>query len=284
MSPLRSRFVDTLRVKGYSEKTIKNYVDCVVDPVKHYRISPLEFTAGQIQDYLLVLIQQRKLAPATVNLHIDALRMFYRFMAPDSTVMAGFTHMKVPRRIPTVLSRGEVDRMIATAGNIKHKAILMLLYSAGLRLAECAMIKPVHIESGRMMVRVEQGKGKCDRYTLLSHKTLAVLRDYFRAKRPGNFLFDGHGDKHFGVRMIGKIVTDAARAAGIQKRVHPHTLRHSFATHLMEAGVSLPVIQQLLGHTSIKTTMLYLHVNTALVNKTVSPMDIDMLSEGVAHA
>jgi integrase/recombinase XerD len=286
MTPLRSQFVDTLRVKGYSEKTVTSYVAGVLDPVKLYRISPLQFTSDQIQKYLLMLIQQRKLEPSTVNLRIDALKTFYRLMAPGSTVMAGFTHMKVPKHIPTVLSRQEIDRMIAAVKKIRDKAIIMLLYSSGIRLLECANIKPVHIESDRMKVRVEQGKGNADRYTLLSHKTLAVLRDYVRAERPACFLFEGHGDNHLGVRMIGKIVTKAACAAGIGKSVTPHMLRHSFATHLMEAGVSLPVIQQLLGHRSIKTTMLYLHVDTALINKTVSPLDldIDMLREGVIHA
>ena len=176
--------------------------------------------------------------------------------------------------------------MIAAVKKIRDKAIVMLLYSAGIRLLECGTIKPVHIDSDRMKVRVEQGKGKADRYTLLSHKTLAVLRDYVRALKPTNFLFEGRGDAHLSARMIGKIVTNAARAAGLSKGVTPHTLRHSFVTHLMEAGVSLPVIQQLLGHRNIKTTMLYLHVSTALINATVSPLDvdIDILREGGNHA
>ena len=134
--------------------------------------------------------------------------------------MAGFTQMKTPRHIPTVLSRQEIDRMIAAVKKIRDKAIIMLLYSAGIRLLECATIKPVHIDSDRMKVRVEQGKGKADRYTLLSHKTLAVLRDYVRAVKPANYLFEGRGDAHLSARMVGKIVTNAARAAGLSKGRH----------------------------------------------------------------
>ena len=164
MTLLRSQFMDALRVKGYSEKTVTSYVHCILDAVKLYRISPLLFTSDQIRKYLLVLIQQRTLAPGTVNLRINALKTFYTLMAPGSTVMAGFTQMKTPRHIPTVLSRQEIDRMIAAVRKIRDKAIIMLLYSAGIRLLECATIKPVHIDSDRMKVRVEQGKGKADRY------------------------------------------------------------------------------------------------------------------------
>jgi len=161
--------------------------------------------------------------------------------------MTDCCHVKGRKRIPMVLSREEVKRLIAAAINLKHKAALMLLYSSGLRLRECLELRPVHIESARMKVRVEQGKGKKDRYTVLSQRTLEMLRDYFRAYQPKKWLFEGRNGEQYSARSLGKIVTNAALKAKLAKRVSPHTLRHSFATHLMESGVALPVIQQLLG-------------------------------------
>jgi site-specific recombinase XerD len=187
--------------------------------------------------------------------------------------MKGIDHIKYIRRLPSVLSREEVEKLIGVATNIKHRALLMLLYSSGVRLQECLNLRPVHIESGRMKVRVEQGKGRKDRYTILSKRALEALRLYFIAYRPKQWLFEGRGGEQYSARSLGKVVTNAGHKAGIAKNVSPHTLRHSFATHLMEAGVPLPVIQKLLGHTSIKTTMIYLHISESLQERTHSPLD-----------
>jgi site-specific recombinase XerD len=173
-----------------------------------------------------------------------------------------------------VLDIHEVQRLIEGIRNLRHKAVVTLLYSSGLRLSECIALKPHHIESGRMKVRVEQGKGKKDRYTILSHQALALLREYYKVYRPKKWLFEGwYG--HMTRRTLGKIVSDAARNASINKRVSPHTLRHCFATHLLEQGVALQVIQQLLGHSSIKTTTIYTHVSSVLLDKVVSPFDVE---------
>lgn len=277
MTPLRVRFIDALHLKGRSEKTIGSYVSVVAALALHYRASPLDLCAEQIRLYLLFLLEQRKRAPATVNLHIAALKAYFRLMAPGSTVMEEFSDVKVPSRLPNVLSRQEVMRMIEVTRNIKHRAILMVLYSAGLRLNECVHLKPCHIESQRMKIRVEQGKGMVDRYTVLSPTTLKILRDYVRACRPAVWLFEGQQPaKHLCDRSLGKVVERAARKAHIAKRVTPHTLRHCFATHLLEAGIALPVIQKLLGHKSIKTTMVYLHVGQPMLDKVISPLDMDL--------
>jgi integrase/recombinase XerD len=273
MSPLRQQFIDALRVKGFSERSIENYVHVMVGITGKYGCSPMELTKEKIQSYLLFLMQYRKLAPATVNLHMDAMKTYFNLMAPGNAIMKGFSHVQVPKRIPIVLSREEVEKLIKTASNLKHKSILMVLYSSGVRLQECISLRPVHIESERMKIRVEQGKGKKDRYTLLSRRTLDTLRDYFRKYRPKQWLFEGRNGKQYSARSTGHIVTRAALKAKIDKRVSPHILRHTFATHLMDSGVPLPVIQQLLGHTSIKTTMIYLHVSEPMVNKTKSPLD-----------
>jgi site-specific recombinase XerD len=236
-------------------------------------------TKEQIQTYLLFLLQERKLAPATVNLHMDAMRTFYKLMAPDSTIMADCCHVKTPKHIPVVLSREEVKKLIAAVVNIKHKAALMLLYSSGLRLQECLTLRPFHIESARMKVRVEQGKGKKDRYTVLSQRTLDTLREYCREYKPKKWLFEGWNGNHFCARSLGNIVRNATIKARLDKRVSPHTLRHSFATHLMESGVALPIIQQLLGHSNIKTTMIYLQVSEPMINRIKSPLDSAELQE-----
>jgi site-specific recombinase XerD len=190
--------------------------------------------------------------------------------------------MKVPKHLPVVLSRPEVEKLIVAVENLKHKVVLMLLYSCGLRLSECIDLRPIHIESSRMKVRVEQGKGSKDRYTILPQRTLLTLREYFLHYRPKVWLIEGKGGKQYGKRTIGKVVTNAARKAGIKKNVTPHTLRHSFATHLMEAGIALPVIQKLLGHANLRTTMVYLHVSEVAIDKITSPFDDDM--SGVHHA
>lgn len=284
MSALRSLFIDELRLKGYSETTVQNYVAAVAALSVHYKLSPLMLSPEQVKAYLLFLLQQRKLAPATVNLHLAAIKTFFHVMAGGTTIMDGIAHTKVPHHLPQVLSKEEVNRVIESTRNLKYRAVVTMLYSAGLRLRECVMLKPCHIESGRMKVRVEQGKGKKDRYTLLSRKALETLRLYYRVYRPKNYLFEGqkHGSP-MSARMVGRIVTDAALAARIGKRVHPHTLRHCFATHLLEAGVPLPAIQYLLGHTSIKTSMVYLHVGQSLLDKTVSPLDTDTVLGEVAN-
>ncbi|MBD3393001.1 MAG: tyrosine-type recombinase/integrase [Chitinivibrionales bacterium] len=280
MTKLRREFIDSLQSRGLSPKTIRNYVNAVRDLSRHYGRSPCELASDEIVSYQLCMLREKKLSAATVNLHMDAVRTFFRLMLPESRVMVDIPHVKVPKRIPVVLSRSEVQRMIELTTNLKHKSILMLLYGSGLRVGECAALKPCHIESSRMKVRVEQGKGKKDRYTLLSNNTLLVLQDYYRRFRPKQYLFVGHRGKALGARMMGKAVQNAARRAGINKRVHAHVLRHCFATHLLEAGVALPIIQQLLGHDSIKTTMIYLHVGQAQIDRVVSPLDM----EEVVHA
>lgn len=273
MLPLRQQFIDSLKVKYLADSTIENYLSVMRGVTQHFKCSPLKLTHEQIQSYLIHLLHERKFSPATVNLHMDAMKTFFNLMDPGNTIMKGIDHVKYYRRLPSVLSREEVEKLIGGATNIKHRALLMLLYSSGVRLRECLNLRPVHIESDRMKVRVEQGKGRKDRYTILSKRALKALRIYYSAYRPKYWLFEGRGGKQYSARSLGKVVTNAARKAGIAKNVTPHTLRHSFATHLMEAGVPLPVIQKLLGHTSIKTTMIYLHISESLKERAHSPLD-----------
>jgi integrase/recombinase XerD len=273
MKPLREQFINKLKLRGLSDCTIANYVDIVHQITVHFMRNPLYLTMDQIEQYRLFLLNFKKVAPATMNLHMQCLKTFFNLMKPGHPLGGSFYKMKVPKHLPVVLSRAEAEKLIAVTGNLKYKAILMLLYCSGLRLNECVCLKPVHIESGRMKVRVVEGKGKKDRYTLLSQRTLQTLRDYFLMYQPKEWLFEGKDHKQYGKRMVAHIVTEAARKAKLGKTVSPHTLRHSFATHLMEAGIALPIIQQLLGHSNLKTTAVYLHVSEVTIDTIKSPFD-----------
>lgn len=273
MKPLREQFINKMKIGGLAERTIDNYVGIIHQLTQHFRCNPLDVTKEQIEAYRLFLLTEKKLAPATVNLKMEAVRKFFKLMQPNSTVMESCCRMRVPKHLPVVLTLEEVEMLLSVTKNLKHKAVLMLLYSCGLRLSECVDIMPVHIESSRMQVRVEQGKGNKDRYTLLPQRTLDTLREYFREFKPKMWLMEGKNGKQYSARSIEKIVSKAALKARLKKNVTPHTLRHSFATHLMEAGIALPVIQKLLGHSSLKTTMLYLHVSNLVIENIKSPFD-----------
>lgn len=273
MTLLREQFINKLKIRGLAGRTIANYVNAVYRLTLHYRCNPLELTVEQIETYRLFLLEQKKHAPATVNLTMYALQTFFKLMKPQDPIIGSFVRMKVPRHLPVVLSRNEVEKLIAAAKNLKHKVVLMLLYSCGLRLSECIDLKPVHVESSRMKLRVEQGKGNKDRYTLLPERTLLALQQYFRAFKPKEWLIEGKNGRQYSTRSIGNIVTNAAGKAHLGKTVTPHTLRHSFATHLMEAGIALPIIQKLLGHSNLKTTMIYLHVSEEAFEHIKSPFD-----------
>jgi len=273
MTSLRADFIGRLQLKGLSKKTITNYVDAVAALSAFHKRSPLELSKDDIRKFYLHEINDKKMAARTINLHMAALKTFYNLMAPDSTVMNGISKLKCPQRLPVILDAQEVRQIIDGIHNLKHKAIVALMYSSGLRLNECATLKPHHIESERMKVRVEQGKGNKDRYTILSYQALEILKRYYKIYHPKTWLFEGrHG--HVGPRILGVIIRKAIKKVGINKRITPHTLRHCFATHLLEQGVSLQVIQQLLGHSSIKTTAIYTHVTSSMMDRVISPFDV----------
>lgn len=284
MNPVRASFIQQLQLKGMSQRTIESYVHSVYDLSRFHKRSPLELGEADIRSYLSHLVNDRKFQAATINMTIYALRSFYKIMAPESTVMHRFTRMKQPKSLPDVLSRQEVERLIDAIDNLKHKAVVMLMYCGGLRLQECLQLQPRHIESDRMKIRIEHGKGKKDRYTLLSTRALETLRRYYLRYHPKKWLFEGHdADNHLSARMMGHILESGGKRAGISKHVHPHVLRHSFATHLLEAGVALQVIQQLLGHESIKTTTIYTHVSQAMIDRVVSPLDTESMPCNAGH-
>jgi len=285
MTALRAKFVAFLEVKGYSAATIRNYVQVVAQFQRFIKHSPVRLTQEEIRNYLLDLKRVHKLAVRTLNLHMYGIRAFCNFILPDADIMRSFTRMREPKHQPQVLSRQEVEKVLDAASDIRDKAVISLMYSSGIRLNECAHLKVTDIDSNRMVVHVNNGKGAKDRYALLSGRTLQILRDYWRRDRPKQWLFEGTtqgAPLHH--RWVQEVVRRAGRRANIGKPVAPHILRHSFATHLLEAGTPLQVIQHLLGHESIATTAIYTHVSTDLLRNVKSPFDTPLPAQPAAPA
>ena len=273
MSPERLQFLNKLKARNYSKNTINNYENALLGLSRHYGKSPLDMTTEEIERYVLSELEQEKMAPATVNLHRGAFNKFYSLMAPHLTVMNTIGRVKDIKKLPVVLTLDEIATMVSYTTNIKHKALISLIYSSGIRLDECINLRPCDIDGKNMLVHVVQGKGKKERYTIISAHALQTLRDYYITYRPKLYLFEGYGHKQYCKRTVGKVIDNAAKRAGIKKQVTPHTLRHSFATHLLEQNVNLCTIQKLLGHSSIKTTTIYTHVSNATITNIDNPLD-----------
>jgi integrase/recombinase XerD len=281
MTPLRKRMIESLELRGMSPKTVRLYVDCVARFARHFGRSPDTLGSEEVRTYLLHLVNERKIAWSSYKQALSALRYFYRWVLDRGEVVQDIRAPRPERRLPVVLSFEEVHRFFAAIPSFKHRTILMLSYAAGLRISEAASLRVADIDSQRMVIRIVQGKRKKDRYTLLSPLMLQMLRHYWWAARPTHYLFPGRGQNGY-VRSstVQRACIDAHQRAGLAKDVTPHTLRHSFATHLLEAGTELRVIQELLGHASPRTTAIYTHVSTKLIAQTKSPLDLLVAHHG----
>lgn len=273
MSELRNKMIQQMQLKGYSKNTIATYIECLVCLSKHYQTSPDLLSVDQIRDYIQHKLTEAKLSKSWMNQTISALKIFFCDVLKRDWDGIDIPRPRREKKLPLVLSKEEVSQIINTPRNLKHKAFLMLTYSAGLRLQEACSLKIRHIDSQRMLIRVVQAKGAKDRYTILSPVALHLLREYWKIYRGNEWLFETKPNRPIATRTGQHIFKDALRKAGINKQVGIHSLRHSFATHLLEQGVSLPIIQQLLGHTSLKTTSIYLHVQQYSVYAVKSPLD-----------
>lgn len=274
MTPMRRKMIRELEVQRRAANTIDSYVTAVADLAQYYHRSPEKISRDEIRAYLHYLLTDRKLADSTCNVKIAAIGFFYREVLGQSSFRLKVPS-KRPGKLPEPYSREEVIRLLTAAKNQKHRVLLMTVYATGLRVSELARLKPIHIHSERMLVRVDQGKGNKDRYTLLSERLLEELRSYWRAYLPGDWLFprlDRSGPMPRGTAQ--KIFYSVKARAGLKRGAGIHCLRHSFATHLLEAGTSLPTIQRLLGHRSISTTMKYLHVTVKDLAEVKSPFDL----------
>jgi integrase/recombinase XerD len=268
-------FILKIKELRYSESTEKTYKSALEDYLNyHHSIDIDRLNEGHIQAFLRYLVMERKVSTSYQNQAINAIKFYYERVLGGQRKTYFIDRPKKEKSLPVVMSEEEIIRVLRAVENVKHKAILMVIYSAGLRISECINLKIKDIDSSRMQIRVEQAKGKKDRYTILSEKTLYFLRTYFLEYKPKVYLFEGQTGGIYSKRSIQNIFKAAASKAGIQKQVTVHTLRHSFATHLLENGVNLRYIQSLLGHSSSKTTEIYTHVTTKGMDQLKSPMDM----------
>ena len=275
MTALRQRLIDDLQLRGFSPQTQLAYVQAVARFARTSRPRPISSGRRKSGRYLLYLVNERHAAWSTYNVTLCALRFFYQTTLGRTALLEGIPCPKQPKRLPVVLSREEVTRFLDAAVHFKSRVMLTLAYAAGLRVSEIVALRVDDIDSQRMVIRVRQAKGHKDRYVMLSPKLLELLRTYWKRTRPRPqaYLFTGPTGKPLTIRTVIVICQRTLRRSGLAKRVTVHTLRHSFATHLLEAGVDLRTIQVMLGHRNLKTTAIYTAVSIERVTSVASPLD-----------
>jgi integrase/recombinase XerD len=283
MTRLRRMMLEELQRRNYSKNTIRYYLQTVANFARHFGQSPDKLGPEQLRTYQAYLLQERKLAVGSVIARVAALRFFYVRTLKRHRFREDLPYPKKQRRLPTVLSLEEITRLINAAGNLQQRALLMTLYGTGMRRTEVSLLKVNDIDSQRMMIRVERGKGGAGRDIPLSLTLLETLREYWRWKKPRLYLFPSSERKRgtewpISDHTIWYACAEAARHAGLTKRVSPHCLRHSFATHLLEAGTDLRTIQILLGHGDLETTAKYLHLSQRHLRAVANPLENLQLS------
>ena len=272
ISPLRQRMVDDMTMRRMSPKTQQGYIRAVKRFADFFGRSPDKATAEDVRCFHVHLAKTTGRIP-TMNATMTALKFFFGVTLGRRDVVDAIPFAREPRKLPVVLSPEEVARLLTAAVNIKYRAALSLAYATGLRVSEVVSLKVTDIDSNRMVVRVEQGKGSKDRYVMLSPYLLTLLRQWWKELEPELWLFPSYQNRHMSARQLHRICQETAKRAGIKKRVSPHTLRHSFATHLLERGIDIRVIQAMLGHKKLDTTALYTQVAVTSVSAVTSPLD-----------
>lgn len=274
MTPLRQRMIEDLQLRNLAPATQKNYIAHVAAFARFFGRSPEALDQEAVREYLLYLLNERKMSPENVNQQCSALKFLYLTTLEMPWREVDFPRVRRPHRLPVVLSHEEIVQFFDHVPSLKYRAALMMCYGAGLRVSEAVAVKVSDIDSQRMLIRVEQGKGRKDRYTMLSPRLLEVLRVYWRAARPKEYLFPSwRTGRHLNAASLQQACHDAWLRSGLRKRITVHTLRHSFATHLLENGTDVRIIQVLLGHSRIDTTARYTAVTPQLVGATLSPLD-----------
>lgn len=274
MTELRQRMLDDLQLRNFSPHTQSAYVAAVARFARHFGASPDQLGPEQVRQYLLHMIHQRRVAWSTYNVTLCALRFFYQTTLGRTGQLDSVPCPKEPKRLPVVLSREEVAQLLAAAPRLKSRVMLTMAYAAGLRVSEIVNLRVADVDSRRMVIRIQQAKGRKDRYVMLSPKLLELLRIYWTQARPRDYLFPNRSGRPLSIITVIRSCHHAQRRSGLKKNVTIHTLRHSFATHLLEAGVDIRTIQALLGHRNLKTTALYTAVSMQRITSVTSPFDV----------
>jgi integrase/recombinase XerD len=275
MTPLRQRMIEDMQLRNLAPTTQRSYLHYVAEFAEYFGRSPEQLDLEAVRQYQLYLLQERRLSPQSVNTFISAVQFLYLITLQMPWEKKDFPRARLDEKLPVVLAADEVQRFLVQVSGVKNRAVLLICYGAGLRISEAVSLKPSDIDSRRGLIRVEHGKGGKDRYAMLSPGLLEVLRAYWRIQRPtGPWLFPSwRPQKHLTAGAVRTACGDAWRDSGLGKRVTPHILRHSFATHLLESGIDTRVIQALLGHRRIDTTARYIAVSPATIGATASPLD-----------
>ncbi len=279
MTRLRQRMLEEIQRRNYSPETTRSYIHAVKQFAEYFGKSPEKLGAEEIRRYHLYLLNEKKYTAGSVKVHISALHFFFKKVLKRHDLTSDdLVYPKKPKKLPAVLSAEEVARLIEATSHLMHRTVLMLLYGTGIRRTEASRLRVSDIDSQRMVLHIRQGKGARDREVPLSPKLLEALRAYWRSRRPKDFLFPssaGHRgtEQPISDKTVWNICKEAAVRAGIQKKIGPHTLRHSFATHHLEAGTDLRTIQLLLDHADLKDTTVYLHLSHRHLHAATSPLE-----------
>jgi site-specific recombinase XerD len=275
MTALRQRMIEDLKIRNRSPRTISTYIACVAHFARHFGKSPELLGPEEIRQYQVYLVHERKVSWSYFNQVVSALRFLYRVTLGREETISHIPYPRKPRKLPVILSPAEVQRFLAAIKQLKYRAILMTAYAAGLRLSEVIHLQVTDIDSRRMTIRVRQGKGQKDRYVMLSATLLKLLPVYWRSEQPRTWLFPGR-QSHLPIEdsSVQRVCRQAGRDAGLAKPVTVRVLRHCFATHLLEAGANIRVIQTLLGHRHLSTTQRYTYVSEKTVHATLSPLEL----------
>ena len=274
MGAIRERMIEELELRGMSEKTKRGYVLCCQVFVAHFMKSPEQLHADDIKAFLLHLMRERKLSPSGIGVYVAAIRFLYRHVLRNPDEVEDLPRPRIPKKLPDVPSREEVQQLLSAVQSIKHRTILATAYGAGLRISEALHLQVQDIDSKRMVIHIRGAKQAKDRFVLLSPQLLAALRRYWVEVKPlGPHLFPSRSGRPISIDVIRRVLKATLRDIGLNKRMTLHSLRHGFATHLLEDGTDIRVIQSLLGHSTIQTTAHYTRISTRNFCKVTSPLD-----------
>jgi len=273
MTPLRRKMIEELQIRGFAPGTQKGYLSCVAKFARHFGRSPDELGQDDVRAFLLHLVNEEKVSHGVLINFVSSLRFLYKITLQRPWDLQTIPYPRREKHLPEIPTREEILHLLGCVRNLKHRAILMSCYAAGLRVAEAVRLKPTDIDSSRMVIYVRQGKRRKDRVVPLSKTLLEFLRTYWRAVRPQGWLFPGRYGQHLSVRVAQHALKRARLVSGLKRPITVHTLRHGFATHLLEAGTNLRTLQLLLGHASLRTTSIYTHVSTRELRSIISPLD-----------